>query len=387
MTNGKIILTAGFAMFCMFFGAGNLVFPLVTGTQNLDNAFYAMLGLGVTGVLVPFLGLIGVILYSGNRNEFFSCIGKIPAFLLIFVMIALLGPVGVVPRCIVVAHGAMHALFPQFSLWTFSLAFCLISFILIWKHDKVVPIIGRYLTPCLLIGITTICVAGTFFSDAAIQNSDFSFSEAFKNGLIDGYQTMDLLAAFFFSTATVVYIKNNLSSENNTKLLKIGLAASLIGAGFIAIIYIGFVLLGAKHAPHLLAIRPEQMLSTVATHTLGPIATPIVAFTVLLACLTTAAVLSLLFAEFLNNDVCRNKLGNQKAIIFTLTLSFAVSLVGFDSLRIWLGTILQVAYPALIVLTLINIINKLWNIPSHHFGRWGFWLTMAASSYYYCVVV
>lgn len=371
-------------MFCMFFGAGNLVFPLVVGTKSLDNASFAMLGLAITGVLVPFLGLIGVILYGGNRSNFFSCIGKIPAFILIFVMLALLGPIGVVPRCITVAHGAVTSFCPDFSLALFSFLFCLFSLFLIWKHDSVVPVIGRYLTPLLLIGIATISVAGIFFSNSIMQPSELSSANAFNVGLIDGYQTMDLLAAFFFSSTTVAYIRAHLRSDDSPKtLLKLGLAASIIGAGFIGIIYIGFVILGAKHAPNLLNARPEQMLSTIAGHTLGPIAVPIVSTTIILACLTTAAILALLFAEFLNQDLCRYKLGAKNAVILTLFLSFLVSLVGFDSLKLWLATILQIAYPALIVLTLANIINKLWNIP--HLGRWGFWLTAISSAFYYMV--
>lgn len=384
MSLTKTVLTAGFAMFCMFFGAGNLVFPLVVGTKSLDNASYAMLGLAITGVLVPFLGLVGVILYDGNRSNFFSCIGKIPAFILIFIMLALLGPIGVVPRCIVVAHGAITSFCPSCSLALFSFLFCLFSLFLIWKHDSVIPVIGRYLTPLLLIGIAIISIAGIFFSNAIAQPSEFTSLKAFNVGLKDGYQTMDLLAAFFFSTTTVAYLRAHLRSDDSPKtLLKLGLISSIIGAGFIGIIYVGFVILGAKHAPNLLNARPEQMLSTIAGHTLGPIAIPIVSTTIILACLTTAAILALLFADFLNEDVCRYKLGAKKSIIFTLILSFFVSLVGFDSLRTWLGTILQIAYPALILLTLANIANKIWKIP--HFGRWAFWLTASCSALYYMI--
>lgn len=385
MSFTKTVITAGFAMFCMFFGAGNLVFPLVIGTKSLDTASYAILGLALTGVLVPFLGLIGVILYDGNRSNFFSCIGKVPAFLIIFVMLALLGPIGVVPRCILVSHGAVSSFCPECSLVLTSFIFCLLCLFLIWKHDSVVPLIGRYLTPLLLIGILTISVAGIFFSNAIAQPSAFTPVGAFKVGLIDGYQTMDLLAAFFFSTTTAAYIRAHMRSDESPKtLLKLGIASSIIGAGLLAIIYIGFVVLGSKHAPNLLAVRPEQMLSIIAGHTLGSLATPIVSITIILACLTTAAILALLFADFLNEDMCRYKLGNKKAIILTLILSFFISLIGFDSLKLWLGTVLQIAYPALIVLTLANIINKIWHIP--HFGRWGFWLSITFSACYYLVL-
>lgn len=384
MSFRKTVLTAGFAMFSMFFGSGNLVVPLVIGTQTLDNAGYAMLGLSITGVLVPFLGLIGVILFAGNRNNYFNCIGKVPAFLLTLAMLAMMGPVGVLPRCIIVAYGGVTLFAPNLPFAVFSGLFCLITLVLVWNHDKVVPVIGRILTPLLLLGITIITVAGLMFTNSVTPVSEILPSAAFNIGLFEGYQTMDLLAAFFFSATTVAYIRAHMRSDDSPKtLLKLSFAACAIGAGFIAIIYIGFVALGAKHAPHLLNVRPEQLLASIAGHTLGPIAIPVVAITIALACLTTAAILALLFADFVQVDISRYKFGHHKAVILTLAISFFVSLVGFDSLRAWIGAVLQIAYPALIVLTIANIVSKIWNVPNY--GRWGFWLTTIASTVFYFI--
>lgn len=381
MSFRKTVLTAGFAMFSMFFGSGNLVFPLVIGTQVVDNMGYAMLGLSITGVIVPFLGLLGVILYEGNRNSYFACIGKIPAFFLTFAMLAIMGPIGVLPRCIIVAYGGIKLVMPSLSFPLFSGLFCLATMGLVWKHDRVIPIIGRILTPALLIGIATISIAGLLFTESMAPVSELNPKEAFKIGLLEGYQTMDLLAAFFFSATTVGYISAHMRSDDSPKrLLRLSLSASIIGAGFIALIYMGFVALGAKHAPLLRQISPEQMLSSVAGHALGPVAVPIVAITIALACLTTAVVLAMLFADFVHEDISRFRFGQHKAIILTLVISFLVSLVGFSSLRVWIGAVVEIAYPALIVLTIANIVNKIWNVP--HFGKWGFWLTFMLSAGY-----
>lgn len=382
MSFRKTILTAGFAMFSMFFGAGNLVFPLVIGAKTLDQMGIAMLGLAITGVFVPFLGLVGVILYDGNRSNFFDCIGKIPAFCLVFILLAILGPLGVVPRCIIVAHGAVTSFYSDISIELFSFIFCLLTLILIWNHDRVIPILGRILTPFLLLGIIVISIAGLFFANSTPLLAEFSKFKAFKIGLIDGYQTMDLLAAFFFSSTTVAYIRANMRSDDSPRtLLKLSLSASLIGAGLIAIIYIGFVAVGSQHASTLLEVRPEQMFSAMAGHALGPLAIPVVAITVYLACITTAAILVMLFADFVHEDIFRYKFSQHIATVFTLIVAFFVSRLGFSSLGLWTGTILQVAYPALIALTVANILNKAWKLP--HFGRWSFWLTIIASTIYY----
>ncbi len=382
MNFAKTVCTAGFAMFTMFFGAGNLVFPLLLGTQTSGNTFSAIIGLTITGVIMPFLGLIGVILYDGNHSNFFKGIGKIPAILLVFCLLAILGPLGVVPRCIIVAHGAVTSFYPDLSLGVFSFLFCLLTLVLIWNHDKIVPIMGRILTPFFLFGILVIIIAGLFFAEGSHLLSDFSSSQAFNIGLTNGYQTMDLLAAFFFSTTIVAYIRANMNSEASPKtLLKLSFAASIIGAGLIATIYIGFVILGAKHSLTLSEVPAQQMFSIITGHALGPFAVPIVAITITLACITTAAILALLFADFTNQYLLRFKLGKRQCVIITLVLAFFISLLGFNSLSSWIGAILQIAYPALIVLTLTNIANKIWNFS--YLNRIAFWMTIIVSTTYF----
>lgn len=376
MRFNKTVLTAGFAMFSMFFGSGNLVFPLVVGLETLDQSPYAIIGLLTTGVVVPFLGLIGVILYSGNRTNFFACIGKIPAFLLTFAMLALMGPIGVIPRCILVAYGGATLVIPNLSSILFSIIFCLITLLLVWKHERIIPIIGRILTPWLLLSIVVLITAGLIWGPSFTESKLSSF-QAFSFGLNRGYQTMDLLAAFFFSATTVAYIRSRLHSDDPPRILyRLSLNSSLIGAGLLAGIYLSFALLGARYAPQLMEISPAQMLVGIAGHSLGKLAIPIASLTISLACLTTATILVMLFADFLHEDICKKKINNHLTIIITLIISFFVSLKGFDSLVVWIGTILQVAYPALIALTGANIINKIWHVK---FSAWAFWITLFAT--------
>lgn len=383
MELGKTVRIAGFAMFSMFFGSGNLVIPLVIGTQSLSNSIYATIGLIFTGVLVPFLGLIGVILYAGNRDEYFGCIGKKTSLFLTFAMLSMMGPMGVLPRCIIVSYGEAILFFPKLSLPDFGILFCLITLLIIWKHNRVIPVIGRILTPLLLIGITIISIAGLFFSENTITPSNIDIWKSFTTGLFEGYQTMDLLAAFFFSATTVSYIRANLHSTHNPKaLLKTSLYASILGAGCIGIIYVAFVALGAKHASSLMDIRPELLLSNIAKQTLGPVAIPLVALTITLACLSTAAIPAMLFAEFLQK-IFRERISHKESIIITLAASLCISLIGFDALTVWINNVLRIVYPALIVLTIGNIAYKTWNIPN--FGRWGFWLTTIANAAFYFI--
>src|SRR5262245_5287910 len=91
------VWSTGLAMFAMFFGAGNIVFPLALGQFTQDKNFYGILGLVVTAVLVPLLGLLSMLLYEGNYASFFQRIGKIPGFCLTLLILGLIGPFGGIP--------------------------------------------------------------------------------------------------------------------------------------------------------------------------------------------------------------------------------------------------------------------------------------------------
>ena len=149
----KTVLTAGFAMFSMFFGSGNLVFPLMLGTQTLQHSFSALGGFFITAVIVPFLGLIAMIAFNGDRERFFGTLGKGTGFVLTFLILALIGPFAVIPRCITVAYGGLQLIWPHLSFVGFSAFFCILTGVLIWHPNKVVGIIGLVLTPLKLGGI------------------------------------------------------------------------------------------------------------------------------------------------------------------------------------------------------------------------------------------
>jgi len=376
-TRLKTVLTAGFAVFSMFFGSGNLVFPLVIGVSTAGNAAFSTMGLIVTGVVMPFLGLLGIILFDGNWRRFFISIGKIPAFVLVFMLLSLLGPFGVIPRCILVTYGGASLWMPWLPFEVFSIIFCVITALLIWNHDRVIPIIGRVLTPWLILGVVVIILAG-LMANVGSEPNGVEPVKAFMIGLFEGYQTMDLLAAFFFSAAAIEYLKRYLNKREEAMLSKWSLVACCIGAGLIALVYVGFVALGAKFSSHLVGVSPEQMLAYIASLALGKFAVPVVSVTIALACLTTATILAMLFSDFVHEDILRKRFNPHVSLVATLVISFFMSEVGFCSLRVFLGTVLEMVYPALIIFTLSNIIAQIWKID---FSRYAFWGALVVSVY------
>ncbi len=366
MKTKSIVFSTGLAMFSMFFGSGNLVFPLVVGQLSQGHYATGAIGILLTGVFVPFLGILAMLLFNGNQNEFFSRLGKPATFWFPLFAISIMGPFGVLARCITVAHGAFRLLLPETPLWMFSIFACAVIFLLTIRKNKIVPVLGSVLTPLLLLSLTAIvCFAVTSMDLPSVTEGSGSAWSSFKLGIFEGYQTMDLLAAFFFSVFVIKHLKDHqMVKENSPESLSIFLKSSLIGAGLLATIYCFLVLMGAMYAPELGSIPPQEMLGFIAKKALGPWAAPVVCIAVILACATTAVVLTSLFADFLRKEVSKDRIPPALALTATLAIAFGVSTLEFSGISKILGPILEICYPALIVLAVMSIIQKLWGWKS-----------------------
>ncbi|MGN6671213.1 MAG: branched-chain amino acid transport system II carrier protein, partial [Candidatus Nucleicultricaceae bacterium] len=266
-----LILTAGFAMFSMFFGSGNLVFPIQIGVETTSAYPYASLGLLLTGVIIPFLGVLSLLVHRGTTHSYFALLGRIPGFIIVFMMLSLMGPFGVGARCIIVAYGGLQLVFENMPFLGFAIGFSVLTGLLTWKKNQIVSILGKYLTPILLVTIFILVIAGLFHTDP-LEPFKEQRIDAFLNGLNQGYQTMDLLAAFFFSAAITEFFKNQLPNVDKSKhVLQYGLAASCVGILLLAIVYFGFVKLGASYSDVLSTVAPEKKLVMIASLKLGSV--------------------------------------------------------------------------------------------------------------------
>lgn len=355
-------LATGLAMFSMFFGAGNVVFPLALGQFAQDQVSYAILGFLITAVGVPFIGLIAMTLFDGDAKNFFNRIGKTPGFILACVIMALIGPFGAIPRCVALSYAAINIYVPSISIVTFSLISCALIFVFTYKQSKLIDLLGYVLTPFLLGALALIIVLGLVYSVDTPVSSLPSF-DAFVHGLSQGYQTMDLLGAFFFSSVVLVCLKKGVDATehgNYQLLIKQTLKASCIGAALLGIIYIGFGLVASIHGASLAGSPSDQLIGNLSQQLLGPYAGVVACVAVALACLTTAIALASVFAEFIHHEVSSNRIGYIPALIGTLLVTFFISTLNFSGIVKILAPILQVCYPALIVLSLANIAYKLW---------------------------
>ena len=342
----------------MFFGAGNVIFPLVIGQAAGDKTSCAIAGLLITAVGVPFLGLLAILLFKGNYEKFFSRLGKVPGFVLASFIMLLIGPLGGLPRCIALSYSTVKLSWPLVPFTLFSLTACLIIFFCTWKKSRVVAVLGKYLTPLLLLGLFVIVMAGLLTAEH-LPPSDWTAGHAFKHGLVEGYNTMDLLAAFFFSSIIIKSLLSETNSTDDKEIFTLALKASGIGAGLLALVYIGFSFVAGFHTEGLVLEGQGELLGALTLKLLGPYAGLVASITIALACLTTAIALAAVFAEFLQRAVSQGKLSYAQSLFITLVISFGISALEFNGIVAFLSPMLQVIYPALIIYTVAIIIWKL----------------------------
>jgi LIVCS family branched-chain amino acid:cation transporter len=352
-------LAIGLAMFSMFFGAGNIIFPLAVGQYAGEKNLYAMLGLTLTAAVMPIAGVIAMILFDGNYRQFFGRLGRWPGFVLALIIISLLGPLGSTPRCIALAYTTIKGSLLEVSPGVFSACACGIIFLFTIRKNHILSLLGWVLTPGLLISLLAIIAMG-FMNEHELTPQTGSAMNLFFYGLKEGYNTMDLLAAFFFSSTILHILKMRLqTSEPSADYIQTAFQASFIGAFLLSAIYVGFSYLAAFHGAHLDTLGKDELLSAITLRVAGDYAGTLVCITIALACLTTAIALICAFTDFVQKEVFKEKVGYEIILVASLFVTFFVSTFEFTGISTFLGPILQISYPGLIVLTFLNIANRL----------------------------
>lgn len=209
------VVTAGLAIFSMFFGAANLMYPVITGLNSGDKFFWGLLGFLATAVLLPFVGLVAVILFNGSYHAFFDRLGKVPSFLMIAFCMAVIGPLIAMSRCITLSHIMLLPFIPPISLPLFSLIACILIFAATYKESKVIDLLGHVISPLLLLSLGIILVKGIATAEKVFQPTTASTWDVFYQQALLGYAHLDLLGGIFFASIVLTLLKKK---QLNTQL-------------------------------------------------------------------------------------------------------------------------------------------------------------------------
>lgn len=362
--SGTII--AGMALFSMFFGAGDLIWPLILGGVSGDQNFFALMGLLITGVSLPLLGLIAMMLFDGDHQAFFGRIGKKPAFLIILIVQIILGPLGSIPRLMTLSYATLKPYLPEvISLAGFTVMASLLVLAFTMRPQKVINLLGLGLTPVLLLSLAAIIVIG-FWNLPKSQPGALSSYETFAEGLKVGYNTLDLIASFMFAPLVLAHFTGSAPlrtvQEKRIVFIKM-IKASLFAAGLLSAMYIGLTYIASYYTPYLdSGHKPEERLSAISLLLLGPKGAVISCLAVAMACLTTAIPLVSIFGKYMGEELLKGNWGQIFPLAATLAISAAVANLGFMGIAQMLSPVLQMLCPGLIMLSILNIMHQLFEV-------------------------
>ena len=355
MYKTKDVLLTGFALFAMLFGAGNLIFPPMLGYETNSSWVPTMLAFTITGVGFPFLGILSVSIVGNGIKDFANRVS--PTFSKIFAIISILaiGPMLAIPRTgatayeITFLHNGMNN-----TIYKYIYLICYFGIVILFslKANKVIERVGKILTPILLLLLFLIIVKGIFFSGLSIKPD--IYPHAFKRGFLEGYQTMDTIASIAYAGIILKAIKNgrNLTQKQEFDfLIKAGLVAILS----LALIYGGFALVGAKMHSVLVTKDKIELLVKTTSYLLGGYGNLILAICVAGACLTTAIGLVATVGEFFSSIT---SFKYEKIVVFTVIISFLLSILGVENIIRISVPILVFIYPVMISLIILNLFGK-----------------------------
>lgn len=362
-TQLKVVIPTGLALFAMFFGAGNMIFPLKIGSIAGQHVWIGLLAFLITGVGVPFLGLFAASLYDGDYWNFFNRLGKVLSFIVVTFLIMIIGPLFAAPRTETVAFGSLAPMLPSLfqDAYVFNFIYFALVALVVARQSRVVDIIGWLLSPIKILTFTILIISALWLA-SPLMTVETSAAEIFSMSLITGYGTMDLLASLFFCTVAYRNIvakcaEAGMYSQKN--VIKMTLMSCIIGAVLICIVYIGFIFAAATHAENLQNVPTGELLNALSFSMWGPYGALFIGICVAVSCLTTASALTEVTTEYIHETVLRRRVPRSVCLSVILVVMYCIAIIGFDGIMKIATPVLEILYPLLIVLCIVNIIWKL----------------------------
>lgn len=354
-TKTKDYIIIGFALFSMFFGAGNLIFPPTLGQSLGSNYWLGVIGFTIMGVGLPLLGLIACTKNNGNFENMSTKVGKTFSKIYSITLFLLIGPLLAIPRT--AASTFEISVLPNFkniNPFIFVLIYFAINLIFVLRPAKVIETIGKYLTPILLIILVALLAKG--FLNPIGTFSESNITNPFSYSLIEGYQTMDAIASIVFASLIIGSVKGK--GYKDRDVISVTLKASVIAIVGLAIIYGGLIFLGSKTGTLANGMSTSKLLIFLSQSILGNVGTLAIGIAFGLACLTTSIGLLSAGGEFFER-VSNGKLKYKTNVLIMTVVSIFLANFGLDKIISFSGTLLGIIYPVSIVIILLNLFDSM----------------------------
>lgn len=358
----KNMVLVCFMLFALFFGAGNLIFPPFLGQNAGTQTLPALLGFLVTAVVLPVLGVIAVAESDGLEK---LCRRVDARFAMVFTVLIYLsiGPGLGIPRAASVPFEmAIAPYLPEsasFGLFMllYSLVFFLVAGWLALAPNKLVERIGKVLTPSLLILLTFVFVNFVFRGDAQVAAPQPAYqSGAFVTGFLEGYNTMDAIAALNFGLVIATTLRS-LGVKEKKSVMSYTVRAGIVAGTILATIYAMLSFMGMKSSGvYSLQGNGAWTLRCIVSQLFGTPGAVLLAAIFTLACLTTCVGLITSIAQYFST---LTKHLSYRAWVFVIVgFSFAVCNQGLNTILSISVPVLNAIYPTAIVLIVLGLCDK-----------------------------
>jgi branched-chain amino acid:cation transporter, LIVCS family len=359
-------IVIGTMLFGMYFGAGNLIFPIQLGQLAGTNFWPALIGFLFTAIGLPFMGILAIGLSGSNGlRELASRVH--PLFGVVFAMALYLtiGPFFAIPRTATVPFvvGFEPYLNPEdASLWLgiFSFVFFVIVYYFSLNPAKIMDYIGKYLTPAFLSFLFILIVTAIVkpMGDFGKPSEDY-IELAFMTGFKEGYNTMDALASLAFGIVVINAIKG-LGITNTKDIAKATWKSGIFAMALMMLIYGLITYMGASSV---FAIgtydNGGQIFAAVAQYYFGSFGTILLGIIIVLACLKTSIGLITSCSEFFH-DVFP-KISYKWFVLILCIVSFSIANFGLNNIIQYAVPVLMFLYPLAIVLILLTLCSPLFS--------------------------
>ncbi len=355
-SNKKIILDSvviGAALFSMFFGAGNMIFPPYLGFKAGTEWFSGFLGYYIADIGLAVVAILSQIKTEGHKR-LLSPLGSKVGSVMFFVIIMCIGPIISIPRTAATTFElSVSPLLPRFNMAVFYLIFFAVVALLSINKSAVIDIVGKFLTPILFFGLLFLIVMGLITPMGQIELGPRTES-VIGNGIEAGYQSMDVLAAIVFG----MLILNSASAkghENASSKARVVAGAGIVAGLGLLVVYLGLTYLGATASSNYdMHIYRTQLLSSIIETLLpGKVGSIFFAVVAGFACVSTAVALTSSAAEYLE-EITKQKVKYRYFVLAICAFGAVISLVGVESLINFAAPILSVVYPPVLVLVILS---------------------------------
>jgi LIVCS family branched-chain amino acid:cation transporter len=373
----KNIIVIGMALFSLFFGAGNLIFPPFLGLESGTKWFWTAIGFFITGIGLPILGIVAAAKSGGSIDKLGRKVSPRFSKFLGIIIVLTMGPIFATPRTGATAFEL--GILPNFSNANpiiFAIIYFGITVAFAINPSDVIDKIGKILTPGLLLILIIMIISGIVSPIGGIAKIDVELP--FSRGFTQGYQTMDALGATLFGgmvIASLIRSGYKKEEEQISMTCKSGIVAAL----GLMIVYGGLTYLGATASKALAGdVSRTQLVMAIAQNSLGEFGSIGLGVAASLACLTTAIGYTVTAGEYFS-QLSNGKLSYKFIVIVAAMISAVMSIIGVEKIIALAEPLLAFIYPVVIVLVILTVFSGD-NIKNGNVYKGAVYATLAVSA-------